>query len=222
MYDLKLFPEVEKIRRAKIAEYQNKLYSHKLYRDRDWLYGQYVAERRYLKDIAKDADTVDSTILRWVRIFNFPIITLSQRHKEEPRLWKRFQQAGSQIENRPRGKDNWRYVPIGQRNQIQLYRCVEYKVWKEAVHKRDDYICQGCGKKPKSLDTHHILPVRNFPQLVYAINNGISLCHSCHSKTISKEHTFVALFEKTVNSGKPKSQDMVIPNQAENDILGRV
>lgn len=59
------------------------------------------------------------------------------------------------------------------------YRSVEYKLWREAVRKRDNFTCQACGNR-SNLEVHHIKPVSLFPDLIYAINNGITLCKKCH------------------------------------------
>lgn len=203
MYDPKLFPEVEKERRKKISQYNlNVKYPNRLYRQKDWLYEQYVMKKRYLKDIAQDADTVDSTILVWVRRFNFPIITLSERHKDI-KFWGKFNEAGRNREY-PKGEKHPNYISVKSRNFKQIYNSVEFNLWKKAIHERDGYTCRGCNKKLGILDAHHILPVRNFPNLAYAIDNGISLCHSCHSKTIGKEFLFIVSFEKVANSVEPK------------------
>lgn len=67
-----------------------------------------------------------------------------------------------------------------------------YKSWRAAVLKKDDYSCQDCGLKHKSLcecckrpfylHTHHIKPFATNPELRFDVNNGISLCNKCHSK----------------------------------------
>src|SRR3990167_1068585 len=149
---------VEKERKKKISDYLWSVYGNRLYRNKDWLYDKYVVKRMYLRDIAELCGTVDSTVLRWVNNFNLPKITLSMRHKEEPRLWKRFHEA-SRHKNRPRGEKHWKYTPFGQRTHSQLYDSKDYDLWKKAVHERDNYTCASCGIKSHSLDAHHILPV---------------------------------------------------------------
>jgi len=59
---------------------------------------------------------------------------------------------------------------------------LEYKLWRESVFERDNYICQMCGKRGGDLEAHHIFPFSDFPELRFAINNGIALCLSCHAK----------------------------------------
>ncbi len=58
-----------------------------------------------------------------------------------------------------------------------------YKLWREAVFKRDDYTCQECKKRGGKLNAHHVKPFSLFPELRYVIDNGLTLCISCHKKT---------------------------------------
>lgn len=68
----------------------------------------------------------------------------------------------------------------------------EYKLWREAVLKRDNYTCIWCGKKQgwdketKSqniVHADHIKPFCDYPELRLAIDNGRTLCVECHKKT---------------------------------------
>ncbi len=102
-----------------------------------------------------------------------------------------------------------------QSNWAELKNSSEYKIWRDAILKRDNYTCQGCGDTRGHFHLHHILPRRDFPHLVFSIKNGITLCRKCHEKTMGREYNFVALLEKTVNSGNPTSLDKGILSQAE-------
>lgn len=57
--------------------------------------------------------------------------------------------------------------------------------WRNAVYKRDKYVCQGCGKRGGKLNAHHIKPYKKYPELRYNLKNGITLCIDCHKKTDS-------------------------------------
>jgi hypothetical protein len=54
--------------------------------------------------------------------------------------------------------------------------------WRKEVFKRDNYTCQECGQKGY-IEAHHIKRWVDYPNLRYDINNGKTLCKSCHSKT---------------------------------------
>ena len=50
----------------------------------------------------------------------------------------------------------------------------EYKNWRQNVYKRVK-----CGSKEK-LNAHHIKSWKNYPELRYDLNNGVTLCEKCH------------------------------------------
>jgi hypothetical protein len=66
----------------------------------------------------------------------------------------------------------------------------EFKLWREAVFKRDNYTCVWCGIRNgvgvgKTIVLHpdHIKPFALYPELRFAIDNGRTLCVDCHKKT---------------------------------------
>lgn len=61
---------------------------------------------------------------------------------------------------------------------------MDYKLWREAVFKRDNYTCRFC-KRPKggNLQADHIKPFAIYPELRLSIDNGRTLCGECHKKT---------------------------------------
>lgn len=66
----------------------------------------------------------------------------------------------------------------------RIRRSVEYKLWREAVFKRDNYTCIWCGdNKGGNLNADHIKPFAYFPELRFAIDNGRTLCIDCHKTT---------------------------------------
>ena len=65
---------------------------------------------------------------------------------------------------------------------------LEYRLWREAVFKRDNYTCIWCGAKNGNgyhveINADHIKPFAYFPELRFAIDNGRTLCVDCHKKT---------------------------------------
>ena len=58
-----------------------------------------------------------------------------------------------------------------------------YRIWREAVFKRDDFTCVHCGKRGGNLNADHMKPYSTHPKLRYAVDNGQTLCRECHIKT---------------------------------------
>lgn len=58
----------------------------------------------------------------------------------------------------------------------------EYLNWREAVLLRDGYACVFCGSKER-LEADHIKPKSIYPEQQFVVENGRTLCHSCHTQT---------------------------------------
>jgi len=63
------------------------------------------------------------------------------------------------------------------------YYSTEYKKWRRDVFVRDEFTCQECKRNGGYLTAHHIKSFAKFPDLRFEINNGVTLCEECHSKT---------------------------------------
>lgn len=64
----------------------------------------------------------------------------------------------------------------------RIRRSHEYALWRKAVKERDKHTCIWCGSKD-NLQADHIRPFINYPELRFAIDNGRTLCVSCHKAT---------------------------------------
>lgn len=54
------------------------------------------------------------------------------------------------------------------------------KKWSMSVKARDGYICKKCGINNNTLESHHINNWRDYIDLRYDVDNGLTLCHKCH------------------------------------------
>jgi len=73
---------------------------------------------------------------------------------------------------------NWKggITPINRR----IRNCIEFRLWREAIFARDNWTCQKTGKRCIELHPHHILPFAYYPELRFAIDNGITLSKDSH------------------------------------------
>lgn len=101
------------------------------------------------------------------------------RHTEETKM---------KIRNANKGDRhyNWQGGITAENDRIR--NSLELRLWRKAVFERDGYCCRECGAKngqgeTVKLHAHHIKPFAWFPELRFAIDNGITLCAVCHSKT---------------------------------------
>ena len=78
----------------------------------------------------------------------------------------------------PKGEEHWNWQG-GISFQNDNRDSSQYKQWRMAVYKKDNYCCVKCGSKIK-LNAHHIKSWKSFPNLRYEISNGITLCEKCH------------------------------------------
>jgi len=80
------------------------------------------------------------------------------------------------------GKNHPRFTDYG--NEIgRLRGTLQYDEWRKKVYRKNGWICQQCGKHCKhDIVAHHIKSFKDFPSLRFDVDNGITLCRSCHKK----------------------------------------
>lgn len=79
---------------------------------------------------------------------------------------------------------NWRGGLSSKATKIRT--SAEMRLWRNSVFARDNWTCQGCGDNSGgNLNAHHIKSFADYPELRFAIDNGVTLCLDCHKKTES-------------------------------------
>lgn len=75
------------------------------------------------------------------------------------------------------------------------------KVWRQKIIERDNYSCQKCCEDLNKIDAegfssqkdvHHVISLssckKNYPDLLFDINNGLLLCPRCHKIAPDSAH----------------------------------
>ena len=62
----------------------------------------------------------------------------------------------------------------------RVKQTIQWSRWRDTVFSRDNFICQICKQRGNHLEPHHIKSKQVYPELVFAVDNGITLCKKCH------------------------------------------
>lgn len=76
-----------------------------------------------------------------------------------------------------------------------LYKTREYRVWRDAILKRDKYKCKMCGTR-ETVQVHHIFRWADWPQHRYETWNGIALCKHHHPLKKADEQRYAIFFHR--------------------------
>lgn len=90
---------------------------------------------------------------------------------------------------------------FAQPEKLRQTKSRAFKTWRTLVFERDNYTCLLCGKRGGDLEPHHIIPRRDDISKIYQIENGATLCKSCHKKTFKKEQDFVEVLTEKILGG---------------------
>lgn len=67
---------------------------------------------------------------------------------------------------------------------VRFRRSPEYAAWRNAVCKRDNWVCVKCGTRTSRFNpphAHHLNSYADYPEQRLDINNGVTLCSRCHA-----------------------------------------
>lgn len=95
----------------------------------------------------------------------------------------RRKQSESNLKRISKGNHNF-YIDGRTPERKSIRHSIDYRLWREAVFARDNFTCQNleCRKRGVYLEAHHIKSFSEYPELRFAIDNGITLCVGCHAK----------------------------------------
>lgn len=97
------------------------------------------------------------------------------------RLWDRACTPEANAKKVQRGAAHPKYKQ--DRSQVRSRNRYEGREWRRAVYERDNYTCQLCGERGGRLNADHILSYAAHPDKRWDVDNGRTLCVSCHKTT---------------------------------------
>lgn len=91
-----------------------------------------------------------------------------------------------------RGENHHSWVGDKRTELARLRSSNAYIEWRNNVYARDNYTCQCCGNnKGGNLQAHHILNFASNEKLRFELNNGVTLCESCHNPSVQGSFHYV-------------------------------
>ena len=110
---------------------------------------------------------------------------ISEKQKQEMSKKRKGIRVSPQTEfkkgmNVGQKNNNWK-GGITPENQ-KIRHSIEYKLFINSVFARDGYTCQKYGTKGGKIHAHHILNFAEYPELRFAIDNGITLSEKAHNE----------------------------------------
>jgi len=120
-------------------------------------------------------------------------MSLAQTGKKRPDLIGKSPMSGKKMTEEHKrkiskansGKNCYMWKGGISKENKRIRKGIDFRLWREAVFARDNWTCQECGNRGLELHPHHIKSFSKYPELRFAINNGITLCKKCHQKTES-------------------------------------
>jgi len=113
------------------------------------------------------------------KAWNKGIVGIIKQSKEH------IEKRASQLE----GKNNPAWKGGITPKNITIRSSIEFRLWREAVFARDNWTCQKTGIRGGKLHSHHIKNFAQYPELRFAIDNGITFSKESH-KEFHKKYGF--------------------------------
>ena len=113
---------------------------------------------------------------------------MSEAHKGKPsgilgKSWGHHtKETRRKLSETHKGEKNYRWKGGIESENRRIRKGIEFRLWREAVFTRDNWTCQRCLQRGRELHPHHIQNFAQFPELRFAIDNGITFCKSCHQE----------------------------------------
>jgi thymidylate synthase (FAD) len=163
------------------------------------LRSEYIDKKKSLEQIAQESNCSLSSVHKRLKRFGIPRRKgtspeyYTEERKEKLRKWyKSFHPVGMRgkkhseetkkkmsLARQGEHNSNWRggltQATRGKRRSPAYYQ------WRKAILVRDKFTCRRCGRIRKTkMHAHHIYPVKLYPEKIYSVKDGITLCRECH------------------------------------------
>ncbi len=86
------------------------------------------------------------------------------------------------VKGKTAGSKHYNYKG-GRKMYDVVYNSFQYADWRKSVFVRDNFTCVICKTKSKRLNADHILPKCLYPEKMFDLDNGRTLCVDCHKLT---------------------------------------
>lgn len=190
------------------------------HRDKDFLYKEYIENKKSADNIARELKVDPKTVWTWLKKHNIPTrprgtdygqnfkkgqVSAFKGKKHSEKNKKLFRELRLKDGRVPYLKDGKHWLhhdgakPSSWKGGVTPERQSVYssKEWVNAVKqvwKRDNAICQNCGKKHNdkkhrgTFHIHHLLPFAEYDNLRCNADNLVLLCKECHLWVHSNEN----------------------------------
>lgn len=102
------------------------------------------------------------------------------------------------------GRKPWNWIEVRSelaKGDNEYRNSPAHKEWSRSIKNRDGWKCKisndDCSGK---VVAHHILTWKDYPELRYEVNNGITLCHAHHPRKRNEEKELAPFFQEMVFS----------------------
>ena len=158
--------------------------------DRYWLENEYRVLGKTMQQIAFENDCGETVIHKWIVKHGIESFSRSERLVGVPKSQEHLEaiRASRKLMNFS-GEHNHNWKGGITRWDKKLRASKEFFAWRDAVILRDNHTCVICGCK-NEVHAHHIIPFAKYPLFRFNVNNGITLCVSCHRMAHKGKVTF--------------------------------
>lgn len=181
---------------------------------KEWMEQHYVRDGLSVEDVAALLQCGEANVRKYLRSFGIPIRYRSRGRQQIPKLndphwlYQQYVEQGRSlheiaddllcsVSSLVRALMRFSITREHSERPYRMHAHQRYFTQKQrrAIFTRDGFRCLFCGTS-ESLEAHHIIPIAKGG--TNALENGATLCVSCHDTVQGNEAEFVATFQSLV------------------------